>query len=101
VLLGRLGSQEHSCFWGGPRRRTGGFGAVVRSQHSRCFGHVLYRVDRAAGHAAAQGVPTFALLDLYSGCFGPRSTTSDVPPDVVPLPMLGFEAPAVQEVGAF
>ena len=25
----------------------------------------------------------------------------DVPPDVVPLPMLGFEAPAVQEVGAF
>jgi transcriptional antiterminator NusG len=26
---------------------------------------------------------------------------SDVPPDVVPLPMLGFEASAVQEVGAF
>jgi len=25
----------------------------------------------------------------------------DVPPDVVPLPMLGFEASAVQEVGAF
>jgi magnesium chelatase family protein len=25
----------------------------------------------------------------------------DVPPDVVSLPMLGFEAPAVQEVGAF
>jgi hypothetical protein len=27
--------------------------------------------------------------------------SADVPPDVVPLPMLGFEAPAVQEVGAF
>jgi hypothetical protein len=43
----------------------------------------------------------FHLQDVIDRGIIDEWTCADVPPDVVPLPMLGFEAPAVQEVGAF
>jgi hypothetical protein len=51
------------------------------------------------------GAMTFGTQWEMIGALGQKDADAlvhrDVPPDVVPLSMLGFEAPAVQEVGAF
>jgi ribose transport system ATP-binding protein len=63
------------------------------------FGDV--RENHSLPRLARSGLMYVPQDQLVSPRYRVRDHLHDVPPDVVPLPMLGFEASAVQEVGAF